>query len=519
MKYIKDLDLSKESHPNKTLEQHIKEIKEFGNKLKKIFNFDWDIFEFFAEFHDIGKLHPQWSINKTKNPSHSAFSLYYTYLYYKDLEKVFGKMFYILLYLIYRHHSLLTKSSCNYLHFKDVIKIMDLEKDIPEDFFERVKEAIKELNFEEKIKIVDTFGVFKLCDILSAKNIKEDLLENLKIEDAIEEFIEFYIKKKNKKIDYKKLKVQKKITKNDEVILIAPTGWGKTASSVLFFKNKLFITLPTITAIKDFYHKLNEYFKGKCGMYFYLYDAYLAEREDLNALEKERFLSYELSKLLFYPIMITTVDQILFTFLQAGKYYLRRFNFQKASFVIDEVHLLTPQMLYLLLYFYKKYKKIYNLRILLMSATFPKAIVKFIKELIPNIKVFDFSEEYKRKRRVLFKYFEYDIEEWIKENTEFFDQNKKFLIIVNTVNKAQRIYEILKDSYDNILLLHSRFMTKDRFKKEEKIDKYKILITTQVAEVSLDISRDFLLTELAPIPSLIQRFGRVNRYNEKNRRN
>lgn len=49
-------------------------------------------------------------------------------------------------------------------------------------------------------------------------------------------------------------------------------------------------------------------------------------------------------------------------------------------------------------------------------------------------------------------------------------------------------------------------------KKEGQIDRADILISTQVAEVSLDISFDCLITELAPIPSLVQRFGRVNRY-------
>ena len=37
-------------------------------------------------------------------------------------------------------------------------------------------------------------------------------------------------------------------------------------------------------------------------------------------------------------------------------------------------------------------------------------------------------------------------------------------------------------------------------------------ITTQVAEISLDISADLLVTEYAPVASLIQRLGRLNRF-------
>ena len=39
--------------------------------------------------------------------------------------------------------------------------------------------------------------------------------------------------------------------------------------------------------------------------------------------------------------------------------------------------------------------------------------------------------------------------------------------------------------------------------------------TTQVAEMSLDLSADLLVCELAPVPAMIQRMGRLNRFEEK----
>lgn len=64
---------------------------------------------------------------------------------------------------------------------------------------------------------------------------------------------------------------------------------------------------------------------------------------------------------------------------------------------------------------------------------------------------------------------------------------------------------------------HSRFRYEDRVQLHKKvIDGFKhtgaaLALTTQVAEMSLDLSADLLVTELAPVSALIQRLGRLNR--------
>ena len=107
--------------------------------------------------------------------------------------------------------------------------------------------------------------------------------------------------------------------------------------------------------------------------------------------------------------------------------------------------------------------------------------------------------------------------------------NKKLLIVLNRVDRAQSIFQQMQDLYEDIpmLLLHSRFKRCDRNKKESLLlgldengtpinkfnssDKACIVISTQIVEVSLDISFDIMITEAAPLDALIQRFGRINR--------
>ena len=105
--------------------------------------------------------------------------------------------------------------------------------------------------------------------------------------------------------------------------------------------------------------------------------------------------------------------------------------------------------------------------------------------------------------------------------SEAVNKKQKLLIVCNQVKHAQSIYSLLSDRYPNIprMLIHSRYKREDRTKLEHKL-KYTfnvmdnapcIVVSTQVVEVSLDISFDVMITECAPIDALIQRFGRINR--------
>jgi CRISPR-associated endonuclease/helicase Cas3 len=95
------------------------------------------------------------------------------------------------------------------------------------------------------------------------------------------------------------------------------------------------------------------------------------------------------------------------------------------------------------------------------------------------------------------------------------------LVVVNTVARAREIYIALeKRKGAELLLLHSRFRAVDRAERTARLTKSipregRIVVATQVMEAGIDISADLLITDVAPYPSLVQRFGRVNRYGEQ----
>lgn len=119
------------------------------------------------------------------------------------------------------------------------------------------------------------------------------------------------------------------------------------------------------------------------------------------------------------------------------------------------------------------------------------------------------------------------------------------LAILNTVERAQGLWAQLEKLYTptsmaekktnqapttdkatatpELLLIHSRFRAQERAEQNLKLSETmasggsgRIIVATQAIEAGVDISARVLFTELAPYASLVQRFGRCNRYGEFN---
>ncbi|MDE0460285.1 MAG: CRISPR-associated endonuclease Cas3'' [Chromatiales bacterium] len=102
------------------------------------------------------------------------------------------------------------------------------------------------------------------------------------------------------------------------------------------------------------------------------------------------------------------------------------------------------------------------------------------------------------------------------------------LVILNRVQRAQDLHATLAREMKNtatpptLALVHGRFRPADRRREFEKVvgrngrggAKDVIVVATQAVEAGVDFSAAVLFSELAPWPSMVQRFGRANRYAE-----
>jgi CRISPR-associated endonuclease/helicase Cas3 len=96
---------------------------------------------------------------------------------------------------------------------------------------------------------------------------------------------------------------------------------------------------------------------------------------------------------------------------------------------------------------------------------------------------------------------------------------ERTLILCNTVLRAREIFEELRKLKAPAVLLHSRYRPAERKANAALLmqgipKEGQIIVSTQVLEAGIDLSAHRLITDVAPWGSMVQRFGRVNRYGE-----
>lgn len=298
------------------------------------------------------------------------------------------------------------------------------------------------------------------------------------------------------------------------LILTAQTGMGKTEAALIWAgKKKTFFTVPLRVSLNALYDRVaNEMNYKNCGLLHSSSAHHLS-----NSGEENWEVIYDQSKHFSNKLTFTTIDQILkfpFKFKGYEKYYA---TLAYSCVIIDEIQGYDPWIVAVMI---KALEMIYQLggKFMIMTATLPTIYVDALRDkkiIDENCIVKTFSDDKVIRHR-------YKLEESsILNNLDMIAesaQDKKVLAIVNTVDQANELYENLKDRVENIYVFHARFIQRDRQLLEARLKEFDrnreekgLWITTQIVEASIDIDFDELHTELAPLDSLFQRFGRCYR--------
>ena len=100
------------------------------------------------------------------------------------------------------------------------------------------------------------------------------------------------------------------------------------------------------------------------------------------------------------------------------------------------------------------------------------------------------------------------------------NNDKSFLIILNTIKSSIFVYEFLEErmKHEELMYLSSNIVPLERLKRIKKIKEDpagKVIVSTQVVEAGVDIDVDIVYRDMAPLDSIFQACGRCNRNNNK----
>ena len=308
-----------------------------------------------------------------------------------------------------------------------------------------------------------------------------------------------------------------KMNRDKNLIVIAPTGSGKTEASLLWMNGeKSFYTLPLKVSSNAIYLRIKENYEYKDVALLHS-DAMAVYLREYNGNE-DIGEKYERSKMLSQPLTVCTVDQLFRFVYRALGTEIFAATLKYSKLVLDEIQAYEPRVIATIIYGLKMIQEMGG-KFAIITATFPPVLKYFMEQYgLVEGKQYIFKD-FTGKEYQVEKYPRHKVEirhsEMNLDEIRLRGKNRKVLVICNTVSKAQKLYKKLEG--ENVWLLHSKYIRRDRVFLERKIMEFSesgesgIWITTQIVEASLDIDFDILYTEMCTADSLLQRMGRCNR--------
>ena len=528
------------SHPNKLLENHIKNM---------ISPDDDELDRQVKLYHDIAKLKNNFQIyirdtsNDKLDKNHSLLSAYFFLLNSKfdEIPTLFGFL------AIVSHHgdvvNLMTLAREANKFFKNQkeleqwdevagaarnIKIysgLSTKKDELLDRAEKLRQYLVLSQYRHKFTYEDFINFKSLYSNLiysdkfeaifsmpkqQTKNIPIDVLEsdiqNLPPNEKRDAFRKFVLN--NFDENYKLF------------TLTAPTGYGKTLTALNFAlkfnKPRIIYALPFTSIIDQTYDIVVKIYKNSDILVSKAHHKTTIDEENLtkeDRYSKIKFLMESFSG----EINVTTLYQLIFALFGNKNKDNVKFNQLKNSVVIiDEAQAIPYNFRKDFILLCEIISQRLGTIFIFMSATMPVIKSENFKE-ISNLDYFSKQDRY------VIKWLDTDGEDELLEKICETASDKNTLVVVNTIKKAQELFTKLRDKFSCFCL--NGYMYDDHKCATIEavkcaIDKSKVdplaskilLISTQSIEAGVDLDFDIGFREVSPISSIIQTAGRVNRH-------
>ena len=541
-----------------TLLQHTQQVAEviefFAEKYAH--EFDVDIAKKGAVLHDLGKAHPHF---QRKIQNINSKSLYekgkWDYTHRHEISSLaFLPCFYQeewndLIDLVIAHHKSiesdpskrgildLVENDRKFIenHLKDwenwseygfeILKYFDIP--IVEITYSEARKALEyviEYCEEKKAGYSPLRGLLKSADHFASAftfNTKKQIKHLFEIPD-----LSFYHDNKRQS----ELYPLSQISSDDErkhTLVVACTGAGKTDFLLRRCRGRVFYTLPFQASINSMYERIKSVVPNKDIRLLHATSKIVTK----NSIDEQI-----LQPLAGSAVKILTPHQLAAIIFGTSGFESVILDLQGTDVILDEIHTYSDTSRSMVLEIVKTLLR-FDCRIHIGTATMPSVLYDELLEMLGGK---NSVLEVSLSNEILETFNRHQIDkldDFLSSSDilkKAFENKEKVLVIFNTVKKAQDFFKEIENNemFSNVpkMLIHSRFKRGDRVDLETKLktefngDGSKLhgngltpclVVSTQVVEVSLDISFDRMVTQCAPLDGMIQRFGRVNRKRTK----
>lgn len=343
------------------------------------------------------------------------------------------------------------------------------------------------------------------------------------------------------------------------VLVEDETGSGKTEAALILAQRMmqagkgrgLFFALPTMATANAMFDRVTEMVSalfetppsvalahGRAGLSKRFREV-IRVTPDAGQPSCSAWLADDRRRALLANIGVGTVDQALLSGLPVRHAMLRHFALSQKILIVDEVHEMGDS------YMVEELRRLLQLHrrmggsAILMTATMPvdlraKLCEAFGEEppenraypaltVVGQSQVMDLNTVNSRgpiKVERLAK-----VEEAVELLESAVSKGAAALWVRNAVDDAIAAVAMLRERGIEADLLHARFALADRMRHEAKAlstfgkerggNVGRVLVATQVVESSLDLDFDVMVSDLAPIPALVQRAGRLWRHMDR----
>lgn len=353
--------------------------------------------------------------------------------------------------------------------------------------------------------------------------------------------------------------------KEDALILMAPTGSGKTEAATLPLlarNRRVVMILPAKALLEDHLVRFERILGGLSQTFSRTYRLIVdtGDRVEYRLFHREKVVDSPKRHLYRGDLILTTLDKLLYRYFgydpeRKSYIYPLRLGQPSTAFVFDEAHTYEGTAF---TNFVRLIEALY-LRghpLVIMTATLPK---NYLESLGPGFRLLDFTDakwakaleeemgrgSYAGQRRLRFLDQDRPMEDLeahkeacraalLRELKAVWTGKERVILSLDRVKDAAQVYRELKQNplpelsplaeptqeallEANLFLYHGRLdptwrrWVYERVRALDRQERPYVLVSTSAIEVGVDLNATHLLTEFCAPEALVQRAGRVNR--------